>query len=70
MKTLIKKGVVKSDLNLTVFDDNFEEINIVDKNNFNEIYSTSQMKLISKTVIDELQMWWKKKLISLTLTQI
>ena len=55
-------GGFKSDLNLTIFtDDNFEEINIIDKNNFNEIYSTSQMKLISKTVIEELQMWWKKK---------
>ncbi len=64
-------GGFKSDLNLTIFtDDNFEEIKIIDKNNFNEIYSTSQMKLISKTVINELQMWWKKKPISLTLTQI
>mgnify|MGYP000257815471 FL=1 len=49
-------------MSLTIFtDDNFEEIKIIDKNNFNEIYSTSQMKLISKTVINELQMWWKKK---------
>ena len=55
-------GGFKSELSLTIFtDDNFEEIKIIDKNNFNEIYSTSQMKLISKTVINELQMWWKKK---------
>ena len=55
-------GGFKSDLNLTIFtDDNFEEIKIIDKNNFNEIYSTSQIKLISKTVINELQMWWKTK---------
>lgn len=55
-------GGFKLDLNLTIFaDDNFEEIKIVDKNNFNEIYSTSQIKLISKTVINELQMWWKTK---------
>ena len=49
-------------MNLTIFaDDNFEEIKVIDKNNFNEIYSTSQIKLISKTVINELQMWWKTK---------
>ena len=55
-------GGFKLDLNLTIFaDDNFEEIKIVDKNNFNEIYSTSQIKLISKTVNNELQMWWKSK---------
>lgn len=55
-------GGFKSDLNLTVFsEDNFEEIKIIDKNNLNEINSTSQMKLVSKTVINELQMWWKKK---------
>ena len=55
-------GGFKLDLNLTIFaDDNFEEIKIVDKNNFNEIYSTSQIKLISKTVNNELQMWWKTK---------
>jgi hypothetical protein len=52
----------KSDLSLTVFsDDNFEEIKIFDKNKFNEIYPTSQIKLISKTVINELQIWWKMK---------
>ena len=55
-------GGFKSDLNLTVFsEDNFEEIKIIDKNNLNEINSTSQMKLVSKTVINELQMWWKTK---------
>ena len=41
--------------------DNFEEIKIFDKNKFNEIYPTSQIKLISKTVINELQIWWKMK---------
>ena len=52
----------KSDLSLIVFsDDNFEEIKIFDKNKFNEIYPTSQIKLISKTVINELQIWWKMK---------
>ena len=55
-------GGFKSNLNLTVFtNDNFEEIKIIDKNNFDEIFSTSQIKLLSKTVINELQMWWKKK---------
>ena len=49
-------------MNLTIFtDDNFEEIKIIDKNNFGEVYSTSQIKLISKTVVNELQMWWKRK---------
>ena len=49
-------------MNLTVFtDDNFEEIKIIDKNNFDEIFITSQIKLLSKSVINELQMWWKKK---------
>ena len=49
-------------MNLTVFtDDNFEEIKIIDKNNFDEIFITSQIKLLSKSVINELQMWWKTK---------
>ena len=43
-------GGFKSDLNLTIFtNDNFEDIKIIDNNNFDEIYSTSQMKLISKS---------------------
>ncbi len=55
-------GGFKSDLNLTIFtDDNFEEIKITEKNRVNEIHSTSQIKLISKKVINELQMWWKMK---------
>lgn len=55
-------GGFQSDLNLTVFsNDNFEEIKILNKIKFNEINSNSQIKLISKTVINELQMWWKMK---------
>ena len=58
----------KSNLYLTTFSNNtFEDIQIFDKDKFDELAPTSQIKLISKTVINELQIWWKTKANSLDL---
>ncbi len=52
----------KTQVDLSLLEDNYKEtIKIFGKTKYEENSSTSQIKLVSKIVINELQNWWKLK---------
>ncbi len=60
----IKKFKSRVEL-ITYTNDKFEIIKFPQDERFNQISSTSQIKLIAKITINELQNWWKNKIDSL-----